>query len=195
MSDAGALLLPAHLILIGLPGAGKSTHGRRAAAQLGRPFLDLDRVISERAGRSVAQIFRLEGEPAFRELEREATVALATEPPSVVAPGGGWMMDPRNVQLVKPGATIVWLQVSPEVAVRRMGARIRTRPLLSTGDPVATLVRLLATRGPRYALADAVIDTEVLDWQGVADAIAALAPPAAAGQVRPPRPFGVPDPG
>jgi shikimate kinase len=174
VSDAGALLKPAHLILIGLPGAGKSTHGRRAAAQLGRPFVDLDRVISQRAGRSVAQIFRLSGEPAFRELEREATAALATEPPSVVAPGGGWMMDPRNVELVKPGAKIVWLQVSPVVAVRRMGARIRTRPLLSTGNPVATLERLLATRGPRYTQADAVIDTEVLDWQGVADAIVAL---------------------
>ncbi len=177
MSDAGALLKPAHLILIGLPGAGKSTHGRRAAAQLRRPFVDLDRVISQRAGRSVAQIFRLSGEPAFRELEREATVALAQEPPSVVAPGGGWMMDPANVELVKPGAVIVWLQVSPEVAVRRMGERIRTRPLLASGDPRLALERLLDLRRARYHAADAVINTEVFDWQGVAQAIASLSPP------------------
>lgn len=167
--------LPAHLILIGLPGAGKSTHGRRSAAQLKRPFLDLDRVISRQAGCSVAQIFRLSGEAAFRALERDATVGLASRDPSIVAPGGGWMMDERNVELVKPGATIVWLQVTPAVAVRRMGARIRTRPLLSVGDPVATLERLLDSRRSRYQAADAVIDTEVLDWQGVADAIATLA--------------------
>ncbi len=181
MNDAGAVQRPAHLILIGLPGAGKSTHGRRAAALLRRRFLDLDRVISQAAGRSVAQIFRLSGEPAFRALEREATVALGTEPASIVAPGGGWMLDPGNVELVKPGAVIVWLQVSPQVAARRMGERIRTRPLLASGNPVATLERLLAERRERYRAADAVIDTEVLDWQGVADAIAALAPPAAAG--------------
>jgi shikimate kinase len=175
VSDAGARPRPAHLILIGLPGAGKSTHGRRAAALLRRRFVDLDREISRQAGRSVAQIFRLSGEAAFRALEREATEALASQPDSVVAPGGGWMMDPGNVELVKPGAVIVWLQVSPAVAVRRMGERIRTRPLLATGDPVATLERLLAARQARYAAADAVVNTEVLDWQGVASAIAALA--------------------
>ncbi len=167
---------PAHLILIGLPGAGKSTHGKRAAKQLGRPFIDLDLRIAAAAGRTVAEIFRDDGEQAFRALEREATAALVHEPPSVVAPGGGWMMDPANVASVKPGAVIVWLQVSPFVAVQRMGARIRLRPLLRTGNPVHTLEALLDRRAQRYMAADAVIDTELLDWQGVADAIAALAP-------------------
>lgn len=90
-------------------------------------------------------------------------------------------MDPANVELVKPGAVIVWLQVSPIVAVRRMGARIRLRPLLAAGDPVENLARLLSRRRDRYACADAVINTEVLDWQGVVDAIAALAPPLTGG--------------
>jgi shikimate kinase len=166
---------PAHLILIGLPGAGKSTHGRRAAKQLGRPFIDLDKRIAERAGRSVAQIFAEDGEAAFRALEREATAFLATEPASIVAPGGGWMLSPENVALVKPASTIVWLQVSPAAAVRRMGARIQLRPLLRTGHPVRTLESLLSSRRVRYAEADAVIDTEAYDWQGVIDAIAALA--------------------
>lgn len=167
---------PSHLILIGLPGAGKSTHGLRAAQQLSRPFIDLDRRVSQREGRSIAQIFRQDGEPAFRALETQATVALADEAASVVAPGGGWMMDAANVALVKPGALIVWLQVTPAVAVHRMGPRIRLRPLLASGDPVANLERLLERRADRYATADAVINTEVLDWQGVVDALAALAP-------------------
>ncbi len=171
---------PAHLILIGLPGAGKSTHGRRAAKQLGRPFIDLDRRIAESDGRSVAQIFAEDGEAAFRALERQATASLVSEPASIVAPGGGWMLSPENVALVKPASTIVWLQVSPAAAVRRMGARIRLRPLLRTGNPVRTLEVLLSRRRGRYAEADAVIDTEAYDWQGVIDAIAVLA-------VEPPR--------
>ncbi|MDZ7632763.1 MAG: shikimate kinase [Gemmatimonadaceae bacterium] len=179
--SASPVSLPAHLILIGLPGAGKTTHGRRAARRMQRPFIDLDRRVSHLDGRSIPQIFAEDGEPAFRELERKATAALAIEPPSIVAPGGGWMMDPANVELVKPGAVIVWLQVSPIVAVRRMGARIRLRPLLAAGDPVENLARLLSRRRDRYACADAVINTEVLDWQGVVDAIAALAPPLTGG--------------
>lgn len=174
MSD-DAVVLPAHVILIGLPGAGKSTHGRRVARQLRRPFIDLDRRIALRDGRSIPTIFATDGEEAFRALERTATVALAKEPASIVAPGGGWMMDPRNVELVKPGATIIWLQVSPIVAVKRMGPRIRLRPLLAAGDPVANLARLLSRRRDRYAAADAVVDTEVHGWQGVVSAIAALA--------------------
>ena len=180
MSDF-AVAGPAHLILIGLPGAGKSTHGRRAAKQLKRPFIDLDRRIAHLAGRSVPKIFREDGEAAFREYERKATAALAIEPASVVAPGGGWMMDPANVELVRPAAVIVWLQVSPRAAAARMGPRARLRPLLASGDPVEKLALLLRRRSPRYAAADAVIDTEVLDWQGVVDAIAALAPSPTAG--------------
>lgn len=172
---------PPHLILIGLPGAGKSTHGRRVAKALGRPFIDLDRRIAHLAGRSVHRIFRDEGEAGFREFERKATAALAIEPPSVVAPGGGWMMDPGNVELVKPAAVIVWLQVSPHSAAARMGPRARLRPLLANGDPVEKLTQLLRRRSARYAAADAVIDTEVLDWQGVVDAVVALAPSSAHG--------------
>lgn len=175
MSDA-PLVRPAHLILIGLPGAGKTTHGRRVARQLGRPFIDLDLRIAAAAGRPVAEIFRDDGEPAFRDLERAATSALANEPASIVAPGGGWMMDPQNMALVKPGAVIVWLQVSPFVAVQRMGARIGLRPLLRTGDPVQTLTELLTRRAQRYGQADAVVNTELLSWQQVAQAITALAP-------------------
>ena len=150
-------------------------HGRRAARHLRRPFIDLDRRVSQLAGESVRRIFRTRGEPAFRELEHRATVALASEPAAIVAPGGGWIMDPANVTLVRPGATLVWLRVSPAVAVQRMGTRIRLRPLLAGDDPVGALEALLERRAAHYATADAVIDTEALDWHGVVLALAALA--------------------
>jgi shikimate kinase len=178
--DAGTvIILPAHLILVGLPGAGKTTHGRHAARHLQRPFIDLDKRVAHLASRTVAEIFREEGEAAFRAHERLATAALSLEPPSIVAPGGGWVMDPANVALVKPAATVVWLQVSPRVAVQRMGGKVRLRPLLAGGNPVHKLELLLRQREASYATADAVIDTEVLDWQGVVEAISALATPKA----------------
>ena len=166
---------PRHIILVGLPGAGKTTHGRYAARQVQRPFLDLDRRIAQVTGRSIEQIFREDGEQGFRRLETQMTAALAFEAPSIIAAGGGWILDPGNVELVKPGALVVWLQVSPAAAVWRMGARARMRPLLAEGDRVATLEALLRSRETRYRTADAVINTEALDWQGVMDAIAALA--------------------
>lgn len=103
------------------------------------------------------------------------TAALAFEPPAIVAPGGGWIMNPANVELVRPESILVWLRVSPRTAARRMGARARLRPLLAHGDPVAALEALLLVREPRYRTADATIDTEALDWQGVVGAISALA--------------------
>ncbi len=181
MSGGATASLPAHLILVGLPGAGKTTHGRRAARALRRPFIDLDRRIVHLDGRAIARIFAEDGEPAFRDLERTATAALAIEPPSIVAPGGGWIMNPANVELVKPGAQIVWLQVSPKVALQRMGGRVSLRPLLANGNPLRNLEQLLAKRRDRYAMADAVINTELLDWQGVVNALAALATPNVAG--------------
>jgi shikimate kinase len=172
---------PPHLILVGLPGAGKSAHGRRVARLLNRPFVDLDLVIQEVAGRSISEIFAADGESAFRAMEREATIALASRPSSVVAPGGGWMMDPINVELVRPGAKVVWLKVRPAAAVKRMGARIALRPLLATGDPVRILSALLEKRRASYATADAELDTEAYGWHEVARVLAGLAPAADRG--------------
>jgi shikimate kinase len=172
---------PAHLILIGLPGAGKSAHGKRVARLLKRPFVDLDREIERVTGRAVAEIFASDGEPAFRAMEHQVTEALAAMPQSVVAPGGGWILDPANVALVKPGARLVWLQVQPAAAVLRMGARIAKRPLLAHENPVGILTQLLEERRARYACADHVVDTEAYGWHKVAHLIAALAPTSSEG--------------
>lgn len=150
----------AHLILVGLPGSGKSTLGRKAARQFGVPFLDMDAAIEAAEGRTIPEIFTERGEPYFREQEHALTRALRDRDSMVIAPGGGWATDPRNPALLRPPGRIIYLRVSPRTAVRRMGLGVQRRPLLAGPDPVGTLEALLVRRAPVYATADAVVETE-----------------------------------
>ncbi len=146
-----------HLLLVGFMGAGKSCVGRRVAELLGRPFVDLDEAIATAAGRSIPEIFDAEGEAHFRELEREALEALATAPPSVVATGGGVVGSLENRQTLNLLGHVIYLQVSIEEALERVGDIIG-RPLLANGPEAAA--RLLDGREELYrAVADAEIDT------------------------------------
>ena len=165
----------AHLVLIGLPGSGKSTLGRRVARQVGVPFVDLDDEIAALEGRAVSEIFAAEGEAYFRAREREVTAALRTRPPMVVAPGGGWAVDPANPALLRPPGRIIYLRVSPGIAVRRMGRGVARRPLLAGPDPVAALEALLRRREPAYAIADVVVDTDRRTRQQIAAAVRQVA--------------------
>ena len=107
-----------HVFLIGMPGAGKSSVGRLVAEKLGIPFVDLDVEIETDAGRSVREIFLKEGEPAFRELEHEAVARVASAPASVVACGGGVVLRQDNLEAMRAGGSIVWLNV-PLATLRR----------------------------------------------------------------------------
>ncbi len=164
-----------HILLVGLPGAGKSTLAPLLAERLGITFVDLDQEIARATGRSVAEIFALDGEAIFRRLEREATERLVTSPSSVVSPGGGWITQPDVVALVRPPGRIIHLRVSPPVALARMGQSVSQRPLLSRPDPLAALEAIWAARGKSYATADAVLDTETLSLQELVSQSAALA--------------------
>lgn len=164
-----------HLVLVGLPGAGKSTVGRAVARKLGRPFLDFDHEIEKRVGCTVARYFAEHGEAAFRALEVSLTQELAAAPPMVLAPGGGWVTNPGVMEMLRPPGRIVHLRVSPEEAMRRI-ARSRTiRPLLQEADPGAKMQRLWEVRGPLYNRADAEVDVESLTSQQVTDSVAQLA--------------------
>ena len=164
-----------HLILVGLPGVGKTTAGAGVARRLGRRFIDFDVEIERREGMRVAEIFTAKGEAHFRALERELTAELIRADGAVLAPGGGWIMNPGVVALVRPNASIIYLRARPDTALRRMGANRSARPLLQGSDPLAALAALLAEREAAYSAADHVIDTDLLDPQQVMDKIAELA--------------------
>lgn len=167
-----------HLVLVGLPGAGKTTVGRALAARLGRPFVDLDARITARAGLSVAEIFASQGEARFRELERQATKEIAAAAaPMVVAPGGGWVVVPGLVALLRPPSRLVWLRLSPQSALARMGASVLDRPLLAGDDPLAALTGILATREAAYLQSDHTVSVETMTVDEVVDAIVTLARP------------------
>ena len=177
MSGTGGSGPVPHLILVGLPGAGKTTVGEAVAEWLGRPFLDFDREIESRAGLSVSQLFERFGEAEFRRRERELTLELAALAGMILAPGGGWVTDPSAVALLRPPGRIIHLSVSPETALRRLseGHEVDRRPLLSAGDPLATMRELFRRRAAAYRSADSVVDTEDKTPQQVIQEIVSLA--------------------
>ena len=146
------------VVLVGLPGSGKSAVGRRLAQRHHVPFVDLDERIEARAGRRIPEIFEEEGEAAFRSHERAAIRELGDADASnavarVVATGGGAVVDPRNRWALYRGRLAVWLDGRPEVLAQRLRRSPNVRPLIVGRDPVAA-VRDLATRRERvYAAA------------------------------------------
>ena len=154
-------------------GAGKSTVGRALAARRGCAFLDSDAQIESRTGRTVAQIWASEGEPAFRRLEAEVLAeALASEEPVVVAAAGGVVLDPGNRARLKEAGTVVWLRARPTT----LAGRVRSgdhRPLLDA-DPAGALARLASERRDLYAeVADVAVDVDDLSASEVVDCIEA----------------------
>ena len=163
------------IVLVGLPGSGKSTVGPLVAAALGWRFVDLDAEIVRAAGRSIAEIFADEGEPGFRERERAATLALKDSGPLLLAPGGGWILSPANREALGLESKIVYLEVSPAVAATRMGGAARTRPLLAGGNPASRLGELLRQRESAYLQANHTVSVDLLAPDEVAALIVALA--------------------
>ncbi len=163
--------LPSPIVLVGFMAAGKTSVGRRLADRLGWRFVDLDREIERRAGRSVPEIFAAGGEERFRELEALATRELRPREPTVVAAGGGWMAR-AELRDAWPGAVRVWLDVDASTAVERLGDDVASRPLLDGPDPVAAARRLLEERRSDYGRAELRVDTVGRDADEVTDEVA-----------------------
>lgn len=157
------------IVLMGAPGAGKSTVGKRLARKLGRTFVDVDHRIEEVVGKPIAEIFADEGEDYFRAVEEEATLELL-DGFDVVSLGGGSVMNP-TIREALGEHEVIWLKVSIGQASRRVGLNT-VRPLL-LGNVRGRLIELLRERTPVYeALATQIVDTDGRGSSEVADQLA-----------------------
>ncbi len=166
--------MPRHVVLVGLPGSGKSTVGRLAADRLGAPLFDIDSLLVRQMGRPVDQIFGMMGEAAFRQIERDAVSAASGGPPAVIVPGGGWAAQPGQLEAARPSSIIIYLKCGPGVAAKRI-EQGEARPLVAGPDPAQRLKVLLEGREPWYRLADYVVASDTRAADGVAQEVVELA--------------------
>ena len=149
-----------HVVLIGLPGSGKTTVGGLVANQLHASFVDIDAVLVRREGKPVMMIFAEKGEATFRELERQEMETALTHEPAIIASGGGWAAQPGAVEHAKAHAFVIYLRTRPDTAAQRAGPE-GTRPLLMGGEsPVARMRHLIQEREAAYAQAHDMLDTD-----------------------------------
>ncbi len=170
------------VVLVGLPGSGKSVIGKRLAQRRGATFVDLDERIESATGRAIPEIFSDEGEPAFRAHERRAIAELGpadagSDVRRVIATGGGAVVDPRNRWALYRGRATVWLDGRPEVLAQRLRRSPNVRPLVSDRNPIGT-IRDLAARRERFYAAAQVHQTGVAEVHGVVDSVNASLPAA-----------------
>ena len=137
------------IVLIGMPGSGKTTVGRDLAKRLGLRFVDTDHEIEARTGVKIPIIFEIEGEDGFRKRETQTLDDLTRESNMVLATGGGAVIRPENRALLRERAVVVFLSVPPAILWERT-RHDRSRPLLQVSDPRGRLEELLKVRGPYY---------------------------------------------
>ncbi len=175
-----------NIILVGFMASGKTSVGRALAESLsgavsrrsgGWALVDADDVIVARAGKPIHRIFSEDGEPAFRELEREVISALCAGERQVIASGGGAFVDPRNRDVMLSGGLVCYLSATPETILRRVreeDADGPVRPLLAVPDPTARIAELLGERAAAYAQAHYTVETDGLTPEGVAARITGI---------------------
>ena len=147
------------IVLIGLMGAGKSRIGKDLATKMGFSFVDSDDEIIKAAGCSIADIFELYGERAFRDLEERVTLRLLSNKVQVIATGGGAFMNTKIRKAIRKQGISIWLKAELNVLVERTSRR-KNRPLLASEDPIITLKKLMDERYPVYGKADIIVDTQ-----------------------------------
>jgi shikimate kinase len=160
----------ANLALIGFMGTGKTTVGRQAAELLHFDFLDTDELIQSSTGRTIAEIFSREGEPAFRALERKVVNELGARGRTVISTGGGLPTNLENLNALKTHALVICLWASPDKIWERVNQQTH-RPLLQGADPRQKIRDLLAEREPFYRQADVLVNTDIRSIREVAQQI------------------------
>ena len=137
------------VILVGLPGSGKTTVGRQLARRLQLPFVDSDHLIEQRLRRSIRDYFESEGEESFRDVEQSVIDELTQAGPCVLSTGGGAVIRASNRGHMHLRGKVVYLNSSPDELFRRL-RHDSSRPLLQVGNPLARLRDLYAVRDPLY---------------------------------------------
>ncbi len=148
-----------NLILIGFMGSGKSLTSQWLAKKMGKTCLSSDRLIEKREGKSIADIFKECGEEYFRKVEHEVISEISQKNDIVLDCGGGVVLNPENMVLLKNSGTVIYLYASPEIIHQRTKHKSH-RPLLNVKDPLAQIKKLLEQRKLFYASADYEIDTD-----------------------------------
>ena len=158
--------------LIGFMGTGKTAVGKALAQKLGKEFFELDALIEKKAGKSIPEIFRQDGEIKFRELEIEAAKSIAGRKNAVIACGGGIVLNTINIDRLRRECVIVCLTAATSVILKRTARDKAGRPLLAVGDRPAQIKALLKLRRPFYErAADVTVNTSRLKAEGVAGII------------------------
>ncbi|HVG51637.1 MAG TPA: shikimate kinase [Xanthobacteraceae bacterium] len=157
---------PRAIVLVGMMGAGKSSIGRRLAAELAIPFVDADTEIEKAAGMSIPDMFASKGEAYFRSGEARVIARLLDCGAQVLATGGGAFMNEQTRALVREKGISIWLRADLDVLLRRVKRR-NDRPLLKNDDPAVTLTQLMAQRDPIYAEADLTIQSRDVPHEAI----------------------------
>ena len=171
--NEGAGVDERNIVLTGFMGTGKTEVGRRVAARLGRPFVDMDARIEEREGRTIPQIFAQSGEPYFRRLEAALVKELAAQRGLVIATGGGALIPEENRRLMVASSLVICLWADEETLLHRLRHDTQ-RPLLARPDWQRYLRDLLAARRPAYESLPYHIDTTGKTVDEVVEAVLAL---------------------
>lgn len=161
-----------NIVLIGFMGTGKSMTGGILSEKLDRVFVDIDSIIEEKTGMSISKIFSDLGEDYFRKLESETVEAISALENRIIATGGGVVLNPENMTLLKKNGLIIWLEASAELIRKRTKEKEGERPLLDVTYPEKTISEMLSYRSPLYdKWADYKINTDKLNPEESAEKI------------------------
>ena len=162
-----------NIYLVGFMGTGKTSTGKELARRLKRKFIDLDDLIVAKQKMSIPGIFSKLGEPHFRNLEKQALEKIAKKDELVVACGGGIVIDPHNIKIMKETGVLVCLTAKVSDILKRTNP-YKHRPLLNVKDRKEKVESLLKKRAPFYVLADKIIPTSGISVKETADRIIKL---------------------
>lgn len=151
--------MPKNLVLIGFMGTGKSSVGKVLGRKLSRPVIDIDQSVEARENRKIEAIFESEGEAAFRRLEKKAIEEAASQDGAIITTGGGAVLDPENLRVLRANGWILALTATPDTIYKRVKDS-RHRPLLKHADVLGEITRLLEARKTLYDDADYRFETD-----------------------------------